>query len=157
MVPEESFSEEAWRTRRFQEELAVRGGLALVVLVVNELAGWLAGGVGANSLTRIVALAAVVVNGPYYLAARSGRWLVGQAYVRLFVDIGFITAGLWTTIFTVCAFNESADRAQSSRIRRMFSSCQDSLSRQTMPTSSQYHIQPCQMVMPCGKGSLSAS
>ena len=31
------------------------------------------------------------------------------------------------------------------------------LNRQTMPTSSLYHIQPSQIVMPCGSGSFSPS
>ncbi|HEV8436472.1 MAG TPA: PAS domain S-box protein [Methylomirabilota bacterium] len=85
----------AWRQRRFREELLIRAALSILILVFDELSGRLWGGVGANPATRIAGLGELLLNGPYYLAARTGRWLRPQAYGRMTVDILFITLGLY--------------------------------------------------------------
>ena len=85
----------AWRQRRFREELLIRASLAVVILFFNELSGLYGDAVGANPVTRAAGLGELLINGPYYLAARHGRWARGQAYFRMLMDIGFVTLGLY--------------------------------------------------------------
>src|SRR2546427_12544895 len=86
-------ADEAPRRRRaLHQELAVRAGIALLMLVSNELLTMMA---TAQGVIRVAALLGLFVNGPYYLAARSGRWRRLQAWVRMAMDVGLITAGLY--------------------------------------------------------------
>src|SRR2546428_7997175 len=80
------------RRRALHQELAVRAGIALLMLVSNELLTMMA---TAQGVIRVAALLGLFVNGPYYLAARSGRWRRLQAWVRMAMDVGLITAGLY--------------------------------------------------------------
>jgi signal transduction histidine kinase len=43
-----------------------------------------------------VAVVGLLINVPYYFAARNGRWRRAQAYVRMLLDVAFITLGLWS-------------------------------------------------------------
>jgi signal transduction histidine kinase len=80
------------RARALRQELAIRAGVSLLMLVFNEIftvpnvAQW---------VVRAAALVGLLVNGPYYLAARSGRLGVVQAWIRMSVDVACITAGLY--------------------------------------------------------------
>ena len=80
------------RRRALHQELAVRAGIALLMLVFNELLTMVA---TAQDVIRVAALLGLLVNVPYYLAARSGRWRRLQAWVRMAMDVGLITAGLY--------------------------------------------------------------
>ncbi|MFQ5828609.1 MAG: sensor histidine kinase [Candidatus Methylomirabilia bacterium] len=82
------------RTRRLRRELAGRAAVSLLVLVFNEVVGPGADGV-ADPVIRLAALLGLFLNGPYYLAAGTGRWARLQAYVRMLGDIALITAGLY--------------------------------------------------------------
>lgn len=78
--------------RRLRQELVIRAAVALVILVFHETLG-----TGAeNLLIRYTALLALLINVPYYLAARTGRWRRLQAYARMCVDIAFVTLGLYS-------------------------------------------------------------
>src|SRR2546428_3803226 len=80
------------RQRALHQELAVRAGIALLMLVFNELFATTA---TAQGVIRAAALVGLLVNVPYYLAARSGRWRRVQAWGPLAVDGGFITPRLY--------------------------------------------------------------
>ncbi len=82
------------RERRLRQELLVRATVALLVFAFNELVGP-GGGQGADRGTRTAALLGVLLNGPYYLAARTGRWPLAQAYGRMLVDIAMVTGALY--------------------------------------------------------------
>ena len=79
---------------RIVQELLVRVAVAALLLVFNEIFGIGSeppGDVAVRTLTVI----ACVINGPYYLMALTGWRLRLQAYVRMFVDITLLTAGLY--------------------------------------------------------------
>lgn len=81
------------RRRRLLQELALRAGFGALVLAFDH--AFEVGGVhGGNPGVRLVALVGIALNGPYYLAARRGRRLREQAYLRMVVDVVLITAGL---------------------------------------------------------------
>jgi two-component system NtrC family sensor kinase len=81
------------RRRRLLQELALRAGFGALVLIFDR--AFEVGGVhGGNPGVRAVALVGIALNGPYYLAARRGRRLREQAYLRMVVDVVLITAGL---------------------------------------------------------------
>jgi signal transduction histidine kinase len=82
------------RAERLRQELAVRATVAFLILLFNELVGPGAGQ-AADRGVRISALLGIVLNGPYYLAARTGRWPWGQAYGRMLVDIVLVTGSLY--------------------------------------------------------------
>src|SRR5262249_32774767 len=69
------------RTRRLHQELLARATIAALVFLFNELVGP-GGGQDADRGVRTAALLGVLLNGPYYLAARTGRWPLAQAYGR---------------------------------------------------------------------------
>ena len=81
------------RRQRLSQELAVRTGVALVIiafLIVFPLRP--------ESVSRsisLLALCGLLLNGVYYLAARSGRTERAQAYGRMLVDIVLISAALY--------------------------------------------------------------
>jgi signal transduction histidine kinase len=81
------------RRRRLLQELAVRSLLAVVVLIFDEVFR-VSTGRGAALAIPILALAGLGLNVLYYLAAETGRWVRAQAYMRMLVDVGIITAGL---------------------------------------------------------------
>ena len=85
-------AEETRRRRALHQELAVRAGVALLMLVFNEQFTMLA---AAKDVIRLTALLGFLVNIPYYLAARPGRLGRLQAWIRMVMDVAFITAGLY--------------------------------------------------------------
>jgi len=50
----------------------------------------------ADHVIRVIAVLGALLNGPYYLLARTGRYPRAQAYVRMAVDLGLITVGLYS-------------------------------------------------------------
>src|SRR3989442_5288579 len=79
------------RRRALHQELAVRAGIALLMLVSNELLTMAT----AQGVIRVAALLGLLVNVPYYLAARSGRWRRLQAWGRMAMDVGLLTSRLY--------------------------------------------------------------
>ena len=71
-------------------EVSVEFGDVLVGQFLNLFLGVL------SILFRNTALFGFLLNGPYYLAARTGRWLRAQAFLRMCVDILLITLGLYS-------------------------------------------------------------
>ena len=84
---------EAHRHFRLVQELVVRGGVAGAVLVFDRVFDVFTRGGGSRTVAA-VALAGVLLNVPYYFAARTGQARLLQAYGRMFIDIGLITMGL---------------------------------------------------------------
>jgi len=82
------------RRSQFRQELMVRSSVCVLVLVFNELLG-LGTSVGADMAIRTTALAGLLLNGPYYVAARSGERFRQQAYGRMAVDVVLLTLGLY--------------------------------------------------------------
>ncbi|HEV8586954.1 MAG TPA: ATP-binding protein [Methylomirabilota bacterium] len=80
------------RQRALHQELAVRAGVSLLMLVFNEL---FTVTLVAHGVIRVAALLAFLVNVPYYLAARTGRRRRLQVWIRMSMDVGFITAGIY--------------------------------------------------------------
>lgn len=81
-----------YRGRRLRDEIVVRIVVSLLILLFTELFSV------TDDTRRLVTVTVVVLallNGPYYLAFRTGRVLRLQAYVRTSVDVLFITAGLY--------------------------------------------------------------
>ena len=79
---------EAAHRRRLRQELFVRGSVALLMFAFNELEHGF-------PLIRVVALAALALNVPYYLAARTKRLARPQAHMRLVIDVLLTTLGLY--------------------------------------------------------------
>jgi two-component system C4-dicarboxylate transport sensor histidine kinase DctB len=75
--------------------MAVRASVALLVLVFNEVFT-VTLSASVNWIIRWVAIVGLVVNVPYYFAARRGWWRRAQAYGRMLLDVAFITVGLWS-------------------------------------------------------------
>ena len=80
--------------RALTQELAVRAAVAALILAFNELFGVGPNAPGDVSL-RVLAIGNLLLNVPYYLAARTGWRLRAQAYVRMLLDVTFVTAGLY--------------------------------------------------------------
>ena len=72
--------------------LSVALACAILILLFNEL---VIPNLETASIIRLTGLIALVLNGPYYLALRTGRWMRGQAYIRMLVDVALLTAGLY--------------------------------------------------------------
>src|SRR5262249_57115494 len=84
--------DEASRRRRaLHQELAVRAGVAVLMLIFNEL---LTITPQARTLIRIAAIVGLLINVPYYLAPRFGWRRRLQAWGRMSMDVAFITVGL---------------------------------------------------------------
>src|SRR5439155_23647 len=81
------------RRLRLYQELTVRGGVALVI-VAFQLVFPVEPPVTARCIS-LLALLGLFLNGPYFLAARSGRAFRAQAYVRMLVDVLLISVGLY--------------------------------------------------------------
>jgi signal transduction histidine kinase len=91
--PRRARGRESSRVRRaLYQELGVRVAVSLLMLIFNEL---FTATRETQSLIRLTAFLSLLVNGPYYLVARTGRRLRVQAYVRMGCDVAFITAGLY--------------------------------------------------------------
>lgn len=71
----------------------MRATVSLLVVAFNELVGF--GGAGPDPEVRAAAVLGLVLNGPYYLAARIGRWARAQAYGRMLTDVALVTLGLY--------------------------------------------------------------
>src|SRR5262249_1704950 len=85
-------NERARRRRALHQELAVRAGVSILMLLFNEL---LAASAYAQAIIRVTSVVGLLVNVPYYLAAHS-RWRRRvQAWLRMSVDVALITAGLY--------------------------------------------------------------
>ncbi len=80
--------------RRLRQEILVRATVSLLVLGFNELVGP-GSGTGPDPEVRTAALLGLLLNGPYYFAARAGRSFRAQAYVRMLIDVALVTAGLY--------------------------------------------------------------
>src|SRR5574341_1515324 len=83
------------RRQRLHQELAIRSGVAAVVVTFLLLFHVIRPD-ESRLLAVVPTLVGLLLNGPYYLAARAGRWFRGQAYARMVIDVLLITAGLWT-------------------------------------------------------------
>src|SRR2546428_5472683 len=80
------------RGRALHQELAVRAGVSLLMLVFNEL---FTVAPAAHAVIRVTTLLGFLVNVPYYVAARTGRRPRLQVWIRMSMDVGFITAGIF--------------------------------------------------------------
>jgi PAS domain S-box-containing protein len=81
------------RRQRLHQELAVRTGVALVIIAFQIVFS-----PQPESVSRcisLLALCGLLLNGVYYLAARSGRTERAQAYVRMLVDVVLLSVGLY--------------------------------------------------------------
>src|SRR5438105_11839580 len=85
-------AEETRRRRALHQELAVRAGVALLMLAFNELFTMVP---AAKGMIRLAASLGFLVNLPYYVAARAGRLRRLQAWIRMVMDVALITAGLY--------------------------------------------------------------
>jgi signal transduction histidine kinase/ActR/RegA family two-component response regulator len=80
--------------RRLLHELAVRAAVAATILALSESLQYFTGAV-LSPLLRTTALTALFINLPYFVIASSGRRLRAQAHVRMLVDVGFLSLGLY--------------------------------------------------------------
>lgn len=80
------------RKRALRQELAVRVSVGTLIALFNE---FFTVDPHARTVIRITALIALTLNAPYGLAAQTGVAERAQAYVRMCLDILFITAGLY--------------------------------------------------------------
>jgi len=81
------------RRLRLYQELTVRGGVAVVIIAFQ-----LVFPVEPLAIARCISLLALFglfLNGPYFLAARSGRAFRAQAYLRMLVDVLLLSVGLY--------------------------------------------------------------
>ena len=84
--------ESSRRRRALRQELGVRAAVSVLMLVFNEV---LATSAHAQAIIRVTAIIGLLVNVPYYLAARSEWRRRLQAWIRMSTDVAFITAGLY--------------------------------------------------------------
>jgi signal transduction histidine kinase len=80
------------RQRRQRQEFGVRVAVTSLLLLFNEA---VVADHMMSSIIRLTAFIGLVLNMPYYLAIRTGVRPRLQAYVRMLVDVGLITAGLY--------------------------------------------------------------
>jgi signal transduction histidine kinase len=81
------------RRRRLIQELSLRASVALAILVFDIFFDFATRGAG-NRIVRLAALAGLLVNAVYYVAARLAPWRRLQAYIRMIIDVELITLGL---------------------------------------------------------------
>lgn len=81
------------RHGRLVQELLVRGAVAAAVLLFDRVFDLVTGGHG-NRGVAAAALAGLLLNLVYYLAARTGGALRVQAYLRMLVDVALVTIGM---------------------------------------------------------------
>ena len=82
------------RERRLREEIAVRAGVCLLFLLFHEALD-IGTSPAADPVIRAAAILGLLLNAPYYLAARLGRHPRAQAYARMLIDVALLTAGLY--------------------------------------------------------------
>jgi signal transduction histidine kinase len=80
------------RDRALAQELLVRSAVALAMIGFNEL---FTVGDHARNVIRVASVIGLIINGPYYLLARTGRSLRAQAHTRMSLDVVLLTAGLY--------------------------------------------------------------
>ena len=83
------------RERRLRQEIAVRAAVSILILAFNEAVD-IGASAAADPAIRTAALFGLLLNLPYYLAARSGRRLRAQAYGRMLIDVALLTGGLYS-------------------------------------------------------------
>jgi len=79
--------------QRLSQELAIRAGVSLVIVLFQIVFP-----IERNDIAQrisLLALGALLLNAPYYLAARTGRGERGQAYARMLVDVLLVSVGLY--------------------------------------------------------------
>ena len=81
------------RRLRLYQELTVRGGVALVIVAFQLV--FPAEPAATARCISLLALFALFLNGPYFLAARTGRAFRAQAYARMLVDVLLLSVGLY--------------------------------------------------------------
>lgn len=92
-VPTRAEHKESLRRKRaLRQELIVRLSVGALILLFNE---FFTVAPHARAVIRVTALVALALNLPYFLAAQTGVGVRAQAYVRMCLDILFITAGLY--------------------------------------------------------------
>ncbi|HUF92480.1 MAG TPA: ATP-binding protein [Candidatus Limnocylindria bacterium] len=92
-APARAQDEERPRLRRaLRQELVVRLSVGALLLLFNEV---FTVAPHAQGIIRVTALVALALNLPYVLAAQTGVAPRAQAYVRMCLDVLFITAGLY--------------------------------------------------------------
>jgi len=79
--------------RSLRQEMVIRASVCLFIIGFNEVLG-VGTGIGADRAIRITAALGLLLNGPYYLAARTGHGFQRQAYARMLIDITCLTGGL---------------------------------------------------------------
>jgi len=86
--------ERALRRRRLlAQEILLRATLALLVIGFDQVFA-ITTGRGDFPMLTALGILGLAMNGPYWLAALGGRWLRGQAYARMLIDVVLITIGL---------------------------------------------------------------
>src|SRR5262245_43215369 len=78
------------REGRLLQELTVRAGVATLILLFTCFHPFAQGPV-----VIWIAVAALAVNGPYYVLARTGWWPRLQVHLRVLADVALVTLGLW--------------------------------------------------------------
>ena len=78
--------------RALAQEVLVRFAVVVVMIVFNELQTT---GDHTREVIRVTAIIGLLFNAAYYIAGRTGRALRVQAYVRMSLDVAFLTAGLY--------------------------------------------------------------
>src|SRR3989441_1678297 len=86
-------SREFRRRLRLYEEITIRGLVALVIVAFQIVFPIEPAAVARR--VSLIALVGLFLNGPYFLAARSGRAYRAQAYARMLVDILLLSIGLY--------------------------------------------------------------
>jgi PAS domain S-box-containing protein len=79
--------------QRLSQELAIRAGVSLVILLFLIVFPFEPKDIAQR--ISLLALGALLLNGPYYLAARTGRGERVQAYARMLVDVLLLSVGLY--------------------------------------------------------------
>jgi len=92
--PEGAAIRDRRRLLRLRQELVIRSGVALLILAFQVLLH-VDRGQNPSPVVFLPACLALLLNSPYYLVARHGRWFRAQAYTRMFVDILLISVGLY--------------------------------------------------------------
>lgn len=82
------------RLSQFNMEALIRTAVCLVILLFNEAVG-IAVGARGSLVLRTVAVVGILLNGAYYLGLSSGRYVRPQAYLRIAIDVGLTTVGLY--------------------------------------------------------------
>lgn len=91
--PDETAERRERRRRRLFQELALRASVALLILLFDRVYVTVTAYDEPSLLSR-TALAVLLLNVPYWLLGRAGRWGRTQAYGRMLLDVAFITLGL---------------------------------------------------------------